>query len=286
MDRLIYIGENVEGWVLSMKVREIINAILTYSCGGMKFERTCDLLISGDYDMEVRGICTTFMATVEVIEKAIKLGVNLIITHEPTYYTSVDKLDWLKNDPIYLLKKKIIDENKIAIWRFHDHMHAAPGDLIYRGLIREIGWENYLIQGEAFPCCYEIPEMSLQELAQFFKQKLKMEVIRVVGSLNNRCKRVGILVGGGSLGLGVEEMPMMLMREQNLDVMVCGEINEWTLCPYVRDASALGMNKALLILGHERTEEFGMKYLAEWLKPLVDDIPVYFIDSKEPFSYI
>jgi putative NIF3 family GTP cyclohydrolase 1 type 2 len=112
------------------------------------------------------------------------------------------------------------------------------------------------------------------------------EVIQIVGSPDTRCKRAGILVGAGSLGLGVEERPMVLMKEQNLDVMICGDITEWTLCPYIRDAAALGMNKAMLVLGHERSEEAGMKYMAEWLEPMLDGISVQFIDAKEPFIYL
>jgi hypothetical protein len=68
--------------------------------------------------------------------------------------------------------------------------------------------------------------------------------------------------------------------------MVCGEILEWTLCAYVRDADQLGMNKAMIILGHNRTEEVGMKYLPEWLKILMPDIPVWFCEAGEPFSYL
>lgn len=267
-------------------VKQIIDEILN-KFGGVKFEKTCDQLVSGSYDTEVTGIVTTFMATVDVIKQAIDYGANFIITHEPTYYTGHDKLEWLKDDPVYLEKKKLLDEHNIAIWRFHDHMHEAPTDLIYDGFLKEIGWENYLIKGQEFPHCYEIPEMSLKELSYFFKEKLEMDVIQIVGSPNTKCKRVGILVGGYSLGVKkVEEMPMNLMREQNLDVMVCGEIIEWTLCPYIRDAAELGMNKAMLVLGHERSEEAGMKYMAQWLAPMIKGIPVYFIDAKEPFNYL
>ncbi|GFZ31084.1 hypothetical protein CSC2_16100 [Clostridium zeae] len=268
-----------------MKVKEIIDEIIN-KFGGVKFEETCDQLISGSYDLEVSGVVTTFMATVDVIKQAIDCRANFIITHEPTYYTGTDKLDWLKDDPIYMEKKKMLDDHGIAIWRFHDHMHAAPTDLIYDGLLKEIGWEEYLIKDLKFPHCYEIPEMSLNKLAEFFKIKLEMDVIQIVGSPETRCKRVGILVGGGSLGLGVEEMPMVLMKEQNLDVVVCGDITEWTLCPYIRDAAALNMNKAMLVLGHERSEEAGMKYMSQWLAPMIKEIPVYFIDTKEPFIYL
>lgn len=95
----------------------------------------------------------------------------------------------------------------------------------------------------------------------------------------------GTLVGGGSLGLGSEQMPMELMRNEDLDAIVCGEILEWTLCAYVRDAAQLGMNRSLIILGHNRTEEIGMQYLTGWLEALFPEIPVWFSESGEPFSY-
>lgn len=68
--------------------------------------------------------------------------------------------------------------------------------------------------------------------------------------------------------------------------MVCGDITEWTLCAYVNDAAMLGMNKAMIVIGHERSEEWGMKYMAGWLAPLVDGVPVTFVDAREPFVYL
>ncbi|MDD3224574.1 MAG: hypothetical protein PHX70_07710, partial [Clostridium sp.] len=75
-------------------------------------------------------------------------------------------------------------------------------------------------------------------------------------------------------------------KEQNLDVMICGDITEWTLCPYIRDATSLGMNKAMLVLGHERSEEAGMKHMAVWLGKMIEGTSVQFIDAKEPFKYL
>ena len=73
--------------------------------------------------MEVKGVVSTFMATVDVIRQAIDLGANFIITHEPTWFSGADDTEWLSDDPVYLEKKKLIKEHQIAIWRFHDHMH-------------------------------------------------------------------------------------------------------------------------------------------------------------------
>lgn len=268
-----------------MKVQEVIDSVIFDTCGDRKLENSGDVLMSGEPDMEVTGIVTSFMATVEVIRKAIAQGANMIITHEPTYYTGKDEIEWLEHDPVYLEKKKLIEDNQIAIWRFHDHMHMGHTDRIYDGLLKDIGWEEQMIEKNQ-PHSYEIAQTTLGELAEFFKQKLNMSVIQIVGDPAMPCSRIGILVGGGSLGLGREQMPIELMRDKNLDVMVCGEIVEWTLCAYVNDAKMLGLNKAMLVIGHERSEEAGMKHMAEWLQPLVDGIPVSFIDAEEPFIYL
>jgi putative NIF3 family GTP cyclohydrolase 1 type 2 len=267
-----------------MKVKEVIEILLALN-GGRKIEKTCDLLIEGNVGDTVNGVVTTFMATVDVIRWSIAAQCNLIITHEPTYFTGIDKLDWLKNDPIYHTKKALINDHQISIWRFHDHMHMGNTDLIYKGLLNDLGWTQYLNTRQDRPHCYTIPTTTVSELVDFFKQKLGLKVIRVVGNPDIRCSRVGILVGGGSLGLGQEEMPAKLMHEQQLEVMVCGEITEWTLSAYVRDAAALGFHKAMIIVGHERTEQSGMKELAANLKPLLSGIPVHFADAGEPFIY-
>lgn len=282
-----------------MKAYQIVDAIKGYSKVTVQLERTCDVFMSGTPESEVTGVVTTFMATVEVIRRAIALGCNMIITHEPTYFTGWDTTDWLSGDPVYIGKKKLIDENNIVIWRYHDLMHMKKPDGIYEGLLKELDWEQYRrvnvhddlpkAPGDhfeaAFKDYYDIPATTLRELAAYFKTKLHMDMVRIIGEPEMRIERVGILVGGGSLGLGSEEMPMKVMHAKNIDVMVCGEITEWTLPAYVNDALMLGMNKALLIVGHERTEEWGMKHMAEWLQPLIG-LPVEFVDAEEPFMYL
>jgi len=268
-----------------MNVREVVETVLAIN-GGRKFEQTCDQLIEGNWESRVTGVITTFMATVDVIRRAVKTGANLIITHEPTYFTGADRLEWVKADPVYQLKKALINENKISIWRYHDHMHAGTEDLIYAGLLETLGWQAYLNKALPQPHCYTIPKTTVKSLVGFFKKTLGMDIIQVVGNPEMACSRVGILVGGGSLGLGQEEMPAKLMHDERLDVMVCGEITEWTLSAYVRDAAMLGLNKAMIIVGHERSEEPGMKALAGRLQVLLGKIPVRFADAEEPFIYL
>ncbi|MEZ4727102.1 MAG: Nif3-like dinuclear metal center hexameric protein [Caldilineaceae bacterium] len=266
-----------------MQVREVAERIIA-ACNIPPLEQTCDQLITGDWDREVTGIVTTFMATVDVIHEAVAQGANLIITHEPIYFTHLDQTEWLQTDPVYQRKQALIAENGINIWRFHDHMHRTQPDLIYAGLNQELGWESYWLPAEKH--CYQIPATTVAALSALFKEKLDVKTIQIIGKPETTVERVGVLVGAGSMGLGSEPMPMQLMKRQNLDVIICGEILEWTLAAYVRDAAQLGLNKALIILGHNRSEEVGMKHLTAWLEPLLPGIPIRFAEAGEPFAYL
>jgi putative NIF3 family GTP cyclohydrolase 1 type 2 len=265
-----------------MKVKEVIDAILN-ACAIERIPNTCDQLITGDWETQVTGIATTFMATPEVIRGASERGANLIITHEPTFFTHADGREWLEGDEVYLRKLALITDLGMNIWRFHDHIHFMNPDRIFLGVQRELGWESYADPSSSF--LYTIPPTSVLALSALLKERLGIQVVRVVGDAEVQAKKVGLLIGGGSLGLGSDTMPMELMRNHDLDVIVAGEILEWTLCAYVRDAAQLGLKKALIVSGHNRTEEAGMKHLPEWLTTFLPGLPVFFVEAGDPYRY-
>ncbi len=59
-------------------------------------EETVDTFKGGNPDMEVTGIATTFLATMEVQKQAKEKGLNLVITHEPTFYNTLTKRNNLR----------------------------------------------------------------------------------------------------------------------------------------------------------------------------------------------
>ena len=53
-------------------------------------DQTVDNIISGRAETTVKGIATTMMATLDVVQRAAKAGKNMVITHEPTFYSHQD----------------------------------------------------------------------------------------------------------------------------------------------------------------------------------------------------
>jgi putative NIF3 family GTP cyclohydrolase 1 type 2 len=259
-------------------IQDVIDTILQ-AVPGAPLDDTVDTYKSGDPSQEVTGMVTTFLASYEVIERAIQLGANLIITHEPTYYNHLDEVDWLEEDPVYRAKRKLLDDNRVVVWRFHDYWHRHRPDGILTGMVNALNWEDKAIVDE--PPIFAVPTTSVRELALSLKIELGISVVRVVGDLDMSCTRVGALLGAvsGKWQIG------LLLRE-DVDVLVCGEINEWETSEYVRDAVAEGRKKALIILGHANSEEPGMRWLVEWLEPKFPGVAITHVPVGDPFHFL
>ena len=78
-----------------MKIQQVIDRILAYHPALPAGQPTCDGFKSGDPNAECNGIAVSVLASVQVIREAAKLGANLLIVHEPTFYTHMDPTDWL-----------------------------------------------------------------------------------------------------------------------------------------------------------------------------------------------
>ncbi len=259
---------------MEYRVSEIIETILQ-EIPGAPLQETVDTLKSGDGATVVSGIVTTFIATADVLRRAVSLGANFIITHEPTFFNHRDEVDWLADDPVYQAKRALIEENDLVIWRFHDHWHMYQPDGIVTGLVKMLGWEKY--QDAERQDLFHIPPMPLSELAVFFKEKMGIPRIRMVGPAETVCQKVALSVGSSPGNYQIE-----VLGKDGADVLVCGETSEWQVYEYIRDANGLGLHKGLIALGHERSEEPGMAYLAGWLKERLPGLPITHIPAGDP----
>jgi putative NIF3 family GTP cyclohydrolase 1 type 2 len=255
---------------------EIIEEIKR-ATGAVSPAQTVDTVKGGDPNEKVTGIATTFLDTYAVLEKAAADGHNLIITHEPTFYNHVDDKSLLGDDPVQKQKEAFIRDHHLVVWRFHDLWHLRNPDGILEGVVAQLGWRSF--QNSADPEIFTLPPTRLAALEIDLKKKLGAESFRVVGDPKMRITKVALLPGAA----GAAEQVKMLERD-DVEVLLAGEAHEWETVEYVRDANTEGRRKALILLGHEVSEEPGMEYCAKWLRGLFPGIPVEFLKAGSPFE--
>ena len=239
-------------------------------------EQTVDNLIAGSPETPVRGIATTMMATFDVVQRAAAAGRNMVITHEPTFYTHQDRTETLADNALYHQKLDYLNQHGMAVFHFHDHWHGHRPDGIATGMVRELGWESNADPGS--PRQFVFDGIPLAKLAQQMQAKLNIRVMRVVGDPQMPIRRVAASWGNVSLNPGIP-----FLTQPGVDALVIGETNEWELVEYTQDLITAGQKKALIILGHVVSEQAGMKYCAEWLKGFIPEVPIEFIAAPEPY---
>ncbi len=261
-----------------MRIQDVIDLIVRAHPPGDR-EVNVDTVKIGDPSQPVSGIATTFLSTASVIREAAERNLNLVITHEPTFYNHLDETDWLESDSVYRAKVELIDGNDIVVWRLHDHLHRLEKDDLTEGVFRTLGWEEFADPGDNYLCT--IPESSLNDLATFLKERVGTESVRTVGDPEMRCRRVAVLMGAWGGRRHIE-----MLSRPDVDVLVCGEANEWETPEYVRDANALGIPKGLVVVGHALSEEPGMYWFTKWLREQLTDVPVVHLPAGDPFAYL
>ena len=239
-------------------------------------EKTVDQIVAGDENTLVQGIASTMMATLDVVERAITAGKNMIVTHETPFYLHQDQTDDIKNDATYQYKLDFIRRHNVAIFHFHDHWHARKPDGIATGMMQELGWQKNADPEN--PKRFTFSGEPLAHFCQNIQSRLKARTMRVVGNPNMPVKNV--LASWGYVSR-IPGIPMF--ARPDVDVFICGETREWELVEYAQDSITAGNQKALILLGHVLSEQGGMLYCTEWLKGFIPEVPIEFIPAREPF---
>lgn len=108
-----------------------------------------------------------------------------------------------------------------------------------------------------------------------------MKALRYVGDPALPCARVGSMPGawGGRRQIG-------FLMEGNIDVLVCGEVNEWETNEYVRDSQHTAKPVGLIVTGHQSSEEDGMRLLADWLAGQYPGLTITHVPAGDPFTHV
>jgi putative NIF3 family GTP cyclohydrolase 1 type 2 len=229
---------------------------------------TVDTIKAGDPTTPITGIATTFLDTMDVLREAAKRNENLVITHEPTFYNHPDDTAFFKDDPVYKEKLAFIQDHHMVVFRLHDEIHMARPDPIGLALVEALGATKYL-DDPANPGLVTIPSVSLRFLVHELQSRLHAQTMRIVGDPNMTVTHIALRPGSSGL-----QRQVTALRQDNVDVLIAGEASEWETVEYVRDATAQGRHKALILIGHEPSEEPGMEQAARDIRALFPTVKV------------
>ncbi len=263
---------------------------------------TVDGLKVGDPATVVTGVVTTAMASLGVLQQAVKAGANVVITSQPTFYAKADaRTPPVPRGPgggppgaaastppgppppppagppdaVYAAKNAFIDQHKLVIIRLNEHWKLRQPDPQAIGLAQAMGWTKHQVAGDAKR--YEMPALTVDALAAALHENLAVSGgIRVVGDPRTSLRRIGVLPGSTPIQASLALLP-------EVDAIVAGEVREWESVEYARDQVAAGHKKALILIGRLSSEEPGMRVCADWLKTLAPGLLVRHIGVGDPY---
>ena len=219
-------------------------------------------LLIGNFETEVKKALVALDITSKVIDEAVSMGANLIITKQPIIFKPLKNL---KFDDI--ASKMII--NGINAICAHTNLDVAPKGVNFQ-LAKRLNLSNLI------PLTHEEnqpmglvgtleKEMAPKEFAEFVKENLECNGLRYTGT-NRKIKKVGVCSGSG--GCFVKEA-----KKQHCDAFVTGEIKH-------SDILLAGELDLMIVdAGHYKTENVIIEPLCNELSKRFKDVD--FATSKK-----
>ena len=143
-------------------------------------------------------------------------------------------------------------------------------------MVEKLGWEKNKVEGN--PYKFSFPQITLLALLDNLKKAFPQNTVNVVG--DRTMKLSGVMLVPGASGT---DMQIQALRDNNIQVVVAGEVPQWETYEYVRDAVTQGRKKAIVFIGHINSEESGMKFCADWLKKFIKDTPVNYVECGSSY---
>lgn len=208
-------------------------------------------LLAGDRNAEVKKILFALDATDAVIDEAIAINADMIITHHPLIFKGVNAV----NTDTALGRRIIrLIKNNISVYSAHTNFDIAEGgtNSVLANLIGLENTEGLIPSGESFlGKVGDLPQpMTLSALSKLLMTKLNAPALNVSGSADKEIKRVGLCTGSGA-GRNL----MLAAKNKGCDAYITGDVK------YHDAQFAADLDIALIDATHYYTEAIAIPYL-------------------------
>jgi len=187
-----------------LKVKDIVKLMNELAPVSLAFSWDNCGLLAGSEKWAVKKILFALDITLEVVDEAIALNAELIISHHPLIFKPLTAITDATMEGEILIK---ILEHKIAIYAAHTSLDAAENgvnDVLCKllDLKNVIGLDKYTSSdGLSVVSCGRVgelsSEMTFQAFCDFAQEKINTPNIRCCGDNNRSVKKIAICGGAG-----------------------------------------------------------------------------------------
>jgi putative NIF3 family GTP cyclohydrolase 1 type 2 len=251
------------------KVREYLSGL---DGGWVKTDDTVDTFKAGGPDNPVSGIAVGWMSYTWALQKALDLGCNMFITHEPTYYNHRDNDERIFRFEEVARKREFIEKSGLTILRCHDMWDQFPEEGIPMswGKALELGEP---VDGRGYYYVYDGGGRKAVDIVRGLAGRVASMGQPGVQFIGDQDRKVGRIV----LGCGAITPMLKFIEDLDADMAICSD-DGFT---YWRDgAFAVDTGFPVAIVNHPVTEEYGMKLLASRLKKVFPSVPVHHVPQN------
>ncbi len=232
-------------------------------------------LLAGRKNKDIQSVYIALDATSKVIEDAVALKADFLLTHHPLIFKGIKKVN--TDDFIGRRIFRLI-QSDICYYAMHTNFDvmgmadAAADELKLRKReVLEVTYEDE-IATEGFGRIGKLPQiMTLKQCAQFVKDQFGIEWVKVFGDLDMEVETVAISPGSGKSMIDAA-------ISKGADVLITGDIDHHA------GLDAVEQKMAVIDAGHYGLEQIFIHYMEEYIKRNLPGITVYTAKPESPFQ--
>jgi putative NIF3 family GTP cyclohydrolase 1 type 2 len=254
-------------------------------------EPSVDRIVVGDPTTVVQSIAVVWMPTWAALREAAAHGVNVVVAHEPTFFThhDIDDFDAAFRDAppkarasleaTREAKQRWIADHGMVVIRCHDVLDAIPGGVV-----------DCLAEGLGFSAAdyetswnrYRVVRLSMAARAEDVARRLAGSFVSLgqpgVGFYGDGTRRVQTL--GLGTGYGCEPWRFVELGA-DMGVTIDDRIKTWTEGEWAEDSGF-----PLAVINHGTSEEWGVRRLSEMIRKKFAPTPVRLIPQGCGYRWI
>jgi putative NIF3 family GTP cyclohydrolase 1 type 2 len=233
--------------------------------------KSVDTIKVGDPSRKVKTVAVGWMATIYDLEKAVDLGCELFITHEPTFWEHWAAESKNRSSRGGIEKTQLLENSGLVVLRCHDAWDGWPEIGIREGFASGLGLTTVIARShDGWSAMYELPETTLRDFAKRVASKVRpigQDSVQVMGDPNMKISRPCIGVGCYT--------PTMEMLEKGSDCLIGTWDGNWYY--WETRERFVECGASVITMEHGTTEHWGMKNCADYVAKTWPDLKVHYL---------